>query len=406
MPEPAPEVADALRRLQQAVAELLATRLPPGSTIRDAKQRLNLGQQLTWMILSFRRASTVADMIRFLPGRRGWDSLLASFAEYRGQTEPLERTRTALQAFRRICEATGLDPKTLVEPNAASETFESERYRREEFLKLRSTWPVWAGGKIVAYLVAPDRDHPELGSLTTVMMLLGLERSTPGPLLEVARSQIARHQLRGLLPPGTDLDGVFGCGGPLPPLLEAFSSPGVAGRELHRMSQPDEADRIGFDEVDPTRTSPLTLAFGLYRPRLGPLRGSPENRVVFAAETPGPVEWCVLDVLWPRDLPAGGPWSARLSCGSFVAGVELEMAAQLPTLIDPLESTRLDAIALPKSLSYATPNYREALEAAAAALGRSLEEFEIHRSLLRYSLPRTAIIASRPLALEPEPEIP
>lgn len=400
--EPTPEVVVALRTLQDAIGGLLASHVPSGATVRDVRDRLAIGHRLAWTILSFRRASTVTELVRSLPGRRGWDSILKAFEELEDRQEHLARTRDALAAFRRVCDEGEIDLAALVEPAAARDTPESERYRREEYLKHRSIWPVHSRAKIVAKIVAPDPADPNMGCLATLMMLVGAERTAPGPMLEVARTLIPEDALRQRLPPGTDLAGVFGHGGPMPPLLEAFSSPGVIGRELHRMEETGGFKRVGYANADPQRTSPLMLTFGQLLPRMGPLFGGHEDRVVVAAEAPGPVEWCLLDVLWPRDLPAGGPWQTRLSTFQSHAGENVDMALTFPTLVDQLDTTRLDSITLPSAIKEAAPDYRRALKASAAAVGRSLDEFEIHRAALRYTLPRTSIVASRPLAPGPD----
>lgn len=400
--EPTPEVVVALRTLQDAIGRLLASHVPSDATVRDARVRLAIGHRLAWTIQRFRRASTVTELVRSLPGRRGWDSIFEAFEKLEDRQEHLAQTRDALAAFRRICDDGEIDLAALVKPAAARDTPESERYRREEYMKHRSIWPMHARAKIVANIVAPDPVDPKMGCLAMLMILVGVERTAPGPMLEVARTLIPEDALRQRLPPRTDLADVFGHGGPMPPLLEAFSSPGVIGRELHQMEETHGLKRVGYADSDPSRTSPLTLAFGQLLPGMGPLFGGPEDRIVLAAETPGPVEWCLLDALWPKDLPAGGPWEARLSSysGPGDAG-SVNRAATFPPLIEALDSTRLEAISLPGIMKSMTPNYRRALKAAAAALGRTLDEFEVHRTALRYPLPRTSIVASQLLAPTP-----
>lgn len=394
-----PEVIAALQRLHEAASALLAHRIPDNLTVREASRRLGVGHRLAWTLLNFQRASSVTRMVRFLPGRRGWMSFLEIFEGQDEVTGLVERARAARADFQRICEEQGVDLTALAAPRARRSEAESEEFRREAYLTHRSAWPVHAHAKIVANLVAPTVGRPELGSMATVMMLAGLERATPGPPLEIARTIMPEEVLRSRLPDGTDHRTAFGFGGPMPPLLERFSTPGVVDRELHRLEDQDGQHRVGFGDLDAGRTDPLRLTFGQILPALGPVRGGPDDAITFAVETPGPVEWSVLDVLWPRDLPAGGPLSARLSIFSGVAGTEpVQTAATFPHLIERLDTVQLERIELPGLAGAMTVPYRKALEAAAEALGRSLEDFEIHRSILHYSLPRTSIVATRPLA--------
>ena len=79
----------------------------------------------------------------------------------------------------------------------------------------------------------------------------------------------------------------------------------------------------------------------------------------------------------------------------------MSMATTFPELIKRLDIDRVDAFDLPGRVTIATVHYRRALERGAEALGRTLGDFEIHRWALHYSLPRTSIVASRPLAPAP-----
>jgi len=395
----APAAISALGDLHEAASTLVATVIDAESTVRDAASRLGISQRLAWTLLNFTRASTIPRMVRFLPGRRGWATLLDRFEALGGETAPLVRTRETLAAFDRIRRASDIDLASLGQPAAKPLHAATEASRREEFLRHRSGWPIQAQTKVMAFLVAPDVEEPALGSMASVMMLFGLDRSTPGPPLEVARTMMPAPVLRQRLSPGRAIETVFGFGGSLPPLLEACSTPGVASQELEHLEDDRGYLRVGFTALDPKRRAPLRLAFGQFAPRLGPLHGGPDDEVVFALETPGPVEWAVLDLLWHREVPAGGPWTARLSTFAAPAGVNnMASAKTFPHLIDEIDSTRIETLALPGIAQSETPHYRKALRSAAEALGRTLEEFEIHRSVLRYSLPRTSIVASRPLA--------
>ncbi len=397
-----PDVFASLVRLHEAASALIASRVANDATVRDASRLLGVGQRLAWTLTNFQRASSVNRMVRFLPGRRGWATLLDVFDGREEQADLVRRTRAALADFQRRCEEGGVDLSALAEPVRRSAEFESEKFRREEYLKHRAHWPIRTEAKVVANLIAPTPGQPGVGSLATVLMLHGIERTTPGPPLEIARTLMSEDALQARLPEGTDPRSVFGFSGDLPPLLEACSTPGVVGRELQPLESQEGRLRVGFTTLDPKRTAPLRLLFGQLLPQVGPLYGGPDDAVTAAVETPGPVEWCVLDTLWPRDLAAGGPWTARLSTFAGTAGIAaISSATGYPELATPLDAARLDTLDLPGQSQSATVHYRQALKAAAGALGMTLDDFEIHRWALRYSLPRTSIVAARPLAASP-----
>jgi len=393
-----PALAKSLRDLQGAVRELLETRCPPGVTVREAQQRLGVGKRLAWNIVSFQRASTADDMARVLPGRRGWDAIFDCFQGDDGSAGRIAKVRAAVEAVDRVLDAEGIDRATFSHRAPSPSDRERLARRRDDFARHRSTWPIHGSGKVVAWLVSPDPHRPEMGTATTVQVFHGVERLASGPLLEISRSIMSDETVRERVPPETDLKGLFGRGGALPPLLEKYSSPGVVGREIHPVAgESGGAPRVGLADRDPDRTGPLNLVFGDYLPCMGPLRGGEGDRVTFAVETMAPVEWAVLDLLWRRDLPSNGPWTPRAV--GYIGGPTDSPGPMMtfPELGEMLEVQSLGAIDLPAPMTPFASTYRAALRAAAAGLGSTLDDFEVHRISLRYPPVRSSIVASRSL---------
>jgi hypothetical protein len=309
--------------------------------------------------------------------------------------------REAIGRLERAIDDDGLDRRSIVNRwprDARRQRLEWERHARDSYATQRRLWPVAGRSKILAWAVSPHRGEPGMADAVSVLLYDEIERTIPGERLFIAEpvwidAAIARH-----LPAGADPSTLIGRRGPLPPLLEEHSSPDVVGREVHPIRNPLGGMVVGFSERDPARRGPLCLAFGQHLPRIGPLAGGEGDVVTWSLDITAPVEFAVLDLLWPRDLPSGGPWEARLVTGGTEAGSPPEGLIHRVGPQAPYEAGEVPALDLPGPLMSVLPQYRAALEAAVGELGRRLEDFEIWRVQARYPLARTAFVAQRPLA--------
>ena len=380
---------------------MLDARLPLGATVRIAEQRLSIGRRLAWTLLSFRRATSPDAMLEFLPGQRGWNTWLGQLEESKVAAADVVAIREAIGRLERAIDDGGLDRRSIVDRrsrDARRQRREWERHARESFAAQRRLWPVAGRSKILAWAVSPHRDEPSLADAVSVLLYDEIERTMPGEPLFIAQpiwsdAEVARH-----LPAGADPSTLFGRRGPLPPLLEEHSSPEVVGREVHPIRNPLGGMAVGFSERDPARRGPLSLAFGQHLPRIGPLAGGEGDAVTWTLEITAPLELAVLDLLWPRDLPSGGPWEARLVNGGTEAGSPPEGLIHRVSPQAPYEAGEVPTLDLPGPHASVLPQYRGALEAAVGELGRRLDDFDIWRVQARYPLARTMLVARRPLA--------
>ena len=396
-----PESQSAILALHATVSRVLDARLPVGATVRIAEQRLSIGRRLAWTLLSFRRAKSPDAMLEFLPGQRGWNTWLGQLGESKVAAADVVAIREAIGRLERAIDDDGLDRRSIVNRwprDARRRRLEWERHARDSYATQRRLWPVAGRSKILAWAVSPHRGEPGMADAVSVLLYDEIERTIPGERLFIAEpvwsdAEIARH-----LPAGADPSTLFGRRGPLPPLLVEHSSPDVVGRELHPIRNPLGGMAVSFSERDPARRGPLCLAFGQHLPRIGPLAGGEGDVVTWSLDITAPVEFAVLDLLWPRDLPSGGPWEARLVTGGTEAGSPPEGLIHRVGPQAPYEAGEVPALDLPGPLMPVLPQYRGALEAAVGELGRRLEDFEIWRVQARYPLARTAFVAQRPLA--------
>lgn len=394
-----PAAADALVRLHTAVGTLLDGRLAKGASVREVGRVLGIGSHLSWKLLAFRRAADVDAMAESLPGRRGWRTILGAFEEDEASRPAGDAVRAALAEFDRFAEDGTTDRTTRISPRSRSTSAPSgplAKARAEEYLRHRRSWPIYGRAKIVTWLVSRDPYRSDLGAFASLMIFHGLERNTPGAPLEIASPIMRDHEIRERVPPEVDPRQLFGRQGPMPPLIESLSSPGVVGRELQVIDE--DTGSIGFTEVDPARAVPLTLAFGAFLPAMGPLQGGPDDRVNLSLPTMGAIEVGILDLFWLRDLPAGGPWEVRPTAVTLQAGSEVidwNKSTGFPEIESAIESSTPTDVALPEPLRELSPTYRAGLRSAAAALGRELDEFELFRTVVHHPTPRMNVLATR-----------
>lgn len=397
----APAAASALVALHAIVKRVLDARLPVAVTVRVAEERLEVGRRLAWTLLSFRRAVSPDAMLGSLPGQRGWNTWLDQLGKSHDATADAAAIRESLARLDEALSEGGLDRGSIAKPrpgDARRRRLEWERHARDSHAAQRRLWPVAGRSKILAWAVSAHRGEPDMADAVSVLLYDEIERTIPGETLFIAEPVWSDAELARHLSAGADPSTLFGRRGPLPPLLVEHSSPDVVGRELHPIENPLGGMAVGFSERDPARRGPLCLAFGQHLPRIGPLAGGEGDVVTWSLDITAPVEFAVLDLLWPRDLPSGGPWEARLVTGGTEAGSPPEGLIHRVSPQAPFEAGDVPTLDLPGPLMSVLPQYRAALEAAVGELGRRLEDFEIWRVQARYPLARTAFVAQRPLA--------
>ncbi|MBM4105364.1 MAG: hypothetical protein FJ257_03540 [Phycisphaerae bacterium] len=403
-----PRLAAALREVAGATAAIVAATLPPGSSSRTAAERLGVSKFTSWLLLALVRATSPGEMAKARPGTRGWASLLRGFdavgappALLAALRESVARLQAAIEAEREEFDLDALIAGRL--PRAGTTTNRGRLLRRAHF-ESRKTAAAAVHAKVGIDLVTPNRRDASRVDVTRLQLFDGLERLVPGGLRQLAAVHSTDEHLRAWMPEGADLREALGRQGPLPPLLEELSSPGMVGVELHASkSGADGSGDAGgagvwFSQRHPARRGRITLAFGEWIPALGAVYAEAGERdeACLRMGVSGWAEYAVLDVLWHRDLPAGGSFSAKCVPpsnapiqGSWASVSELEVTARVESDARP---------ELPAPLRSASVAYRRLLRRGLEHLGETYEAFEHWRYFVECPPLRSGLILWRPMA--------
>ncbi len=402
----APRLADALRQASERAAFAIEATLDPGSSARGAGERLGIDKKLAWKLLTFARESMPTAMLQARPGRRGWSILLAAFERAGLDGDRLGALRASVDTLTAVL----ADPDLEIDL-AAFESSRPHRARgaandrdrriRTSHAASRSSAVVASDAKITTYLLTRSPRDPRRVDMTVLQLFDRPERQVPGPPLPIANLEQSDAELIAGLPEGTDPNSVFGRRGPLPPLLERASSPGVVGVELGEMAFDDGKTAVGFSQRDPRRAGPLRLAFGERLAAAGPLFADDEGAEGHDEISMGmPVQsWAgvgVLEVLWHRALPSGGPPQA--SSHVPVVGIPPGGWRHAPQVETISTFGRCDSLALPVSVQGAKVMHRMAVEEALEDLGETYESFEHWRYLVECPSMRSLMLLRWPMA--------
>lgn len=407
-----PRLATALREAAAATAAIVAATLPPGTSSRTAGERLGVSKKTSWLLLALARATSPVEMAKARPGTRGWASLLRGFdavgappALLAALRESVARLHSAIEAEREEVDLDALVAGRL--PRAGTTTNRGRLLRRAHF-ESRKTAAAAVRAKVGIDLVTPSRRDPSRVDVTRLQLFDGFERLVPGELIRIGSVETPDEHLRAWMPEGADLREAFGRQGPLPPLLEELSSPGMVGVELHASN--GKADGSGgsgvwFSQRHPARRGRITLAFGEWFPALGEVyaEAGGRNEACVGMGVWGWAEYAVLDVLWHRDLPAGGSFSAKCvppsaapGHGPWASVAELAVTARFES------DTRPE---LPAPLRSASVAYRRLLRRGLEHLGETYEAFEHWRYFVECPPLRSGLILWRPMAQRGVPPV-
>lgn len=400
-----PRLAAALREVAAATASIVEATLPPGSSTRSAAERLGVSKKTSWLLLSLARATAPTDMAKARPGVRGWANLLRAFDAIGAPSgrlallrESVARLQAAIEAEREEFDLDALVAGRL--PRAGAPTNRGRLLRRAHF-ESRKAATAAVGAKVGIDLVTPNRRDPSRIDVTRLQLFDGFERLVPGELMQLGGVATSDKHLRAWMPEDADLREAFGRQGPLPPLLEELSSPGMVGVELHASKRgAGDAGEAGvwFSQRHPARRGRITLAFGEWMPAIGEVYAEEGERdeAWMGMGVWGWAEHAVLDVLWHRDLPAGGPFSAKCvppssapGHGSWANATELEVTGRFESDARP---------ELPAALRSANVAYRRLLRRGLEHLGEAYEAFEHWRYVVECPPLRSALLLWRPMA--------
>lgn len=399
----APRLVAALREASSIAAEAIDAVLEPGSTARAAGERLGVDKKLAWKLLRFARAAGPTAILQARPGRRGWEILLPALAQAGFAEARLAALRSSIAELHAALDdpMLGIDLASYEASRprrSAGVASDAERRIRSAHLATRPGSVLTGRAKVLTYLVGRNRSDPDQVDLTVFELFDQIERQIPGEMLPVANCEMPEEELRRRLPAGMDLKSVPGRGGPLPPLVESASSPGLVGHELHAMDL-HGMPTVGFTQRDPNRSGPLRMAFADHLPACGAIFSDGDRdgaEIVLGLPVQGWIEHAVLEVLWLRDVPSGGP--PRASSHFPASGIPVHDLKSCPRVEVIERLDRCDDLALPSSLRTARAAHRRMIEEGLEFLGESYENFEHWRYVVECPSLRSQLMMRWPMA--------
>jgi hypothetical protein len=384
------DLTAAVTQIRVALRPALRAVLPPNAdfTSRQIAEAIGLDKTLGWRCL---RIATIADeaaILGSLPREKGWKKILDGL-QAAGCPEHLHRDlREAIAGVTRQLSDTGLSRDTLA-VIAAGELHdqgqhESMRHlRRQHFEAGRLIWGISSRIELSAQLVAPAADGVNC-DLAGVMLIDGITRHRDGPPWNVYAG------LRpGVVEPGQVLDHASS------PLLEASSRVDLEAGEVSIGATGDGRWRYDLVGLRGDRDSQgLRMAFCETITAVGPLHASEGDELVTMASPFGvPKEFAVVDLLVHESIhPSSMPYAALYATLDRQARTRTSWPE---TTRLPLEvrTEAIDILALPDGFRDLEETWTEVLEAGAKSLGRSLDEFRIHRTCIAHPpIPSTLVV--------------
>lgn len=369
------EVTAAVEGLSRALRPILAAVLPDGSGPRSCGRALGLSVTTGWRCWTIAHSSDPAVVLRWLPGRVGWQEILQGLAKRSGEGADLAALRAAIDRLRATISSHQIRPSML--RSIAAGGLDSERLR-EGMLKARrdasraaaTIYGLTAKALVGGFALGPPDARRRI-DLASFLLVDGLTRLRPGPPWPIFERTctFAGQRRRRLL---------GAAGEPkhqLPPLLDDLSTPGIAGTAI-RLGEHAAPKTLDFDAPAPGAGA-IRACFLEITPNAGTM-GEDERDLNLRQAIKVPVARSIFDVLLHRDLRLDALPAAAMYGTAAMWGEDAPWGA---TMRLPLESEArvVETPHLPRSLRDADATYRRLIERATTQVGGRLDEFVLHR---------------------------
>ena len=369
------EVSAAVEGLSRALRPILEKALPERSGPRSCGRALGLSVTTGWRCWSIAHSTDPAVVLRWLPGRVGWQEILRGLAARGASEAELVSLRAAIERLREAISSHQIRPSML--RSIAAGGLDSERLR-EGMIKARrdagraaaTIYGIRAKAVLGGFaLGAPDSKRRI--ALASFALTEGLARLRPGPAWPIfERTCTFKGRDRRRL--------VSEHGEPehrLPPLLDDLSTPGIAGTAI-RLGERSVPMTLDFDEPPEGETA-IRASFLEVTPNAGTM-GRDERNLNLRMPLKLPIGIAIFDVLLHRDLGLDALPAAAMYGTASMWGEDPAWGAGLRL---PLESEAqiVESPALPRSLREAEATYRRLLERAVVRVRARLADFTIHR---------------------------
>jgi hypothetical protein len=381
------ELIDLVNELRTRLRPLLSRLLPAGSGPRSCGRALRTSLGNGFRCWTVAHTTDPAVAIRSLPGRRGWEQILAGLSE-RGATRPeLADLRKAIEAFESAVHVRGLRRANLRASAAGgldspAATAAMRRARAAAHRSSVGIYGVGAKSMICAAVIGPSPGpSPRSTSMSIGFagVFDGLERNRPGLAWPILRRSAATPDSR--VDPASPCE-ALGDDRILPSLIAGVSTRGIAGREL-RPGSPHGFETIDLADVSADRNGELRFAHAEILRDRGSL---PDGEVLpgcMAFPMLVPVESLVADLLVHRRFAFAAEPAAAVF-GTSLQGQQIASWNDCPRV--PIDSVAapVPSLGLPRALSPLDAAYFEAIGRVVRAQGATLEEYRIDRLLLSH----------------------
>jgi hypothetical protein len=386
-----------LRDLTAAATQVRATLrpalravLPPDAdfTSRQIAEAIGLDKTLGWRCL---RIATIADeaaILGSLPREKGWKKILDGL-NAAGCPESLQRDlQEAIAALTARLSDSGLNRDTLSviaagELNDQGQHESMRRLRRQHFEAGRLIWGISSRIELSAQLVAPAADGV-MCDLAGVVLIDGVTRHRDGPPWNI---------YAGLRPGAVEPDKQPDL--KTAPMLDAWSMVDQTAGEVSIGATADGRWRYDLVGLRHDRGGAgLRLAFRETLRSIGPLHASEDDELVSQGSPFGvPKEYAVVDLLLHESIqPSAMPYAALYATLDRQARSRLSWPETTRLPLD-FRTEQLETTSLPDGFRDLEETWTEVLEAGAESLGRSLNEFRIHRTCIAYPpIPSTLVV--------------
>jgi len=372
------EVSEAVAALSISLRVVLHKSLPSGSGPRSCGRALGLSVTTGWRCWTIAHSNDPALVLRWLPGRIGWERILRGFSKRGCSATDLHALQAAIARLRTTIDSHHIRPSML--RSIAAGGLDSERLR-EGMLKARrdasradaTIYGVHAKAIVGGFLIGPPDSKRRVG-LASFTLVEGLARPRPGPPWPIfERTCSFTGPRRQRVPAGSSEPKHR-----LPPLLDDLSTPEVADGAIREGEYPD-TPTLDFNEP-PTGLDSIRAAFLEYTPNVGTV-GRDEGNINLRCPIKLPADRAIYDVLLHRSLGCEAPPAASMYGATSRWGRDPEWGASLRL---PLEATPavVPGPTLPRALREADSTYRRLLERAAERTGATLDAFVLHRLIV------------------------
>lgn len=374
------EVNAAVEGLSRALRPILDAVLPDGSGPRSCGRALGLSVTTGWRCWSIAHSSDPAIVLRWLPGRVGWQEILRGLASRGAGEAELASLRAAIDRLRETISSHQIRPSML--RSIAAGGLDSERLR-EGMIRARrdagraaaTIYGIKAKALIGGFAVGPPdpKRRVALASFTIVDGLARLRPGPPWPIFERTCTFKGRDRRR-LVSEHGEPDHL------LPPLLDDLSTPGIAGTAI-RLGERSVPMTLDFDEP-PDGVAAIRASFLEVTPNAGTM-GRDERNLNLRMPLKLPIGVAIFDVLLHRELgldhlPAAAMYGTASMWGedpAWGAGLRLPLES---------EAAAIESPDLPRSLRDADATYRRLLERAALRVRARLADFTIPRLVVSH----------------------